>query len=62
MLRYPPKPMRTNYDPVHCLLRCKADVYYEIDIQMVKKIERPLYLYLSISIPCVYDIIIYIIY
>jgi hypothetical protein len=53
--------MRTNYAPVHCLLRCKADVYYGIDIQMVKKnIER--LLYLSISIPCVYDIIIYIIY
>jgi hypothetical protein len=55
--------MRTNYAPVHCLLRCKAvkaDVYYGIDIQNGEKnIEGPLYL--SISIPCVYDIIICII-
>jgi hypothetical protein len=56
--------MITNYAPVHCLLRCKAVnsrcILWNRDTNGEKNIEE-LPLYLSISIPCVYDIIIYII-
>jgi len=52
--------MRTNYTLVHYLLRKSRCILWNRDTNGEKNIERPLYL--SISIPCVYDINIYIIY